>query len=151
MARRYAERGVLGYLDNCVAYNPGCFFMDLEHPYFYTANSRHSLFAVDTNWDIVFEKSGYANRAFEIELEPNFFGSDLRNLKPGGRYNESAYDFRCELNNYSADRAPSDRRPSSYETFPLFAEVLVSGDPTRYRSTLTPTNHWSNRPEAGAL
>jgi hypothetical protein len=89
--------------------------------------------------------------AFETELEPNFFVSDPRNLKPGGRYNESAYDFRCELNNYSADRAPSDRRPSSYETFPLFAEVLVSGDPTRYRSTLTPTNHWSNRPEAGAL
>lgn len=37
--------------------------MDLEHPYFYTANSRLSLFADDANRTIVFEKSGYANRA----------------------------------------------------------------------------------------
>jgi hypothetical protein len=56
-----------------------------------------------------------------------------------------------EYNNYSADRAPNDHRPSSYETFPLIAEVLVSGDPIRYRPTLTPTNHWNNWPEAGTL
>ncbi len=42
-------------------------------------------------------------------------------------------------------------KPTSYETFPLIAEVLVSGDPSRYRPTLAPTNHWSNWPEAGAL
>jgi hypothetical protein len=104
LARRYAERDILDYLDNCVAYNPGCFFMDLEHGYSHTANSRLSLFADDTNRANVFEKSGYANRALDIELELNLFGSDLRNLKPG---------------------------------------------PTRYRLTLTPTNQWSNRPEAG--
>jgi len=51
-----------------------------------------SLFADDANWAIAFEKSGYANRAFEIELALDFFGRDLRNLKPGGRYNEFAYN-----------------------------------------------------------
>ena len=61
-------------------YNPGCFLMDLEHPYSYTANSRLSLFAGDANRAIVFEKSGYANRAGEIEPELNLFGSDPRNL-----------------------------------------------------------------------
>ena len=56
-----------------------------------------------------------------------------------------------QYNNYSADRAPNGHRPSSYETFPLLTGVRVSGDPTRYRPTLPPTTHRSNRPEAGAL
>ncbi len=68
--------------------------MDLEHPYFYTANSRLSLFADDENWAIVFEKSGYANRGGRIELELNFFGNKLRNLKPGGLYNHFTYNSR---------------------------------------------------------
>ena len=42
----------------------------------------------------MFEKSGYANRALEIELELNLIGSDLRNLETGGRYNELAYNSR---------------------------------------------------------
>jgi hypothetical protein len=92
LARRYTERDVLDYLDNCVAYYPKCFFMDLEYPYFYSVNSRLSLFADDANWAIAFEESGYANRAFEIELALNFFGRDLRNLKLRGRYNEFAYN-----------------------------------------------------------
>ena len=56
-----------------------------------------------------------------------------------------------QYNNYSAGRAPNGHRPSSYETFPLLTGVLVSGDPNRYRPTLPPTTHRSNRPEAGAL
>jgi hypothetical protein len=90
--RRYTEDDILDYLDNCVVYNPGCFFMDLEHGYFHTANSRLSLFADDENWAIVFEKSGYANRASEIQLELNNFGRTLRNLQPGGLYNHFTYN-----------------------------------------------------------
>lgn len=41
--------------------------------------------------------------------------------------------------------------PSSYETFPLLAEVLVTGDAARFRPTLPPNNHWKNWPEAGGL
>ena len=66
--------------------------MDLEHGYFHTANSRLSLFADHPNWAIVFEKSGHANRALEIELELNLTGRDSRNPKPGGRYNELAHN-----------------------------------------------------------
>ena len=41
--------------------------------------------------------------------------------------------------------------PSTYETFPLLAEVLVTRDPSRSCPTLPPNNHWENWPEAGGL
>ncbi len=41
--------------------------------------------------------------------------------------------------------------PGGYETSPLIAEVLVSRDPSRFRPTLPPNNHWTNWPEAGCL
>ncbi|WP_416978032.1 DUF7003 family protein [Streptomyces sp. T028] len=44
-----------------------------------------------------------------------------------------------------------DSAPSDHETFRMPAEVLDSGDPARYRPTLPPNTHWSNRPEAGTL
>lgn len=42
-------------------------------------------------------------------------------------------------------------RPGSYETWQQIAEVIVSGDPSKYQPTLAPNSHWSNWPEAGAL
>jgi len=41
--------------------------------------------------------------------------------------------------------------PSTHETFPLLAEVIETRDPSRFHSTLPPTSHWSNWPEAGQL
>ncbi|WP_033252208.1 DUF7003 family protein [Kitasatospora phosalacinea] len=41
--------------------------------------------------------------------------------------------------------------PGEHETFRLIAEVLDSGDPSRYRPTLAPNTHWSHWPEAGTL
>src|SRR5262245_39416822 len=58
--------------------------MDLGHGYFYTANSRLTLYGDDGRWAIVFEKSGYANRDGRIELELNFFGNCLHNLDRAG-------------------------------------------------------------------
>jgi hypothetical protein len=67
-------------------YNPGCFFVAyLENGYFYAANSRRSLFADVANSSIVFENSGYANRALGFEPKLNFFGSEPSNLISGGR------------------------------------------------------------------
>ena len=254
MSRSYTKEDILNYLDNCVVYNPGCFFMDLEHGYFYTANSRLSLFASDTCWAIVFEKSGFANRSYEIQLELNFFGDHLRNLEPGGLYHHFNYNSKyftlvdgdalseieadveqlstsanqvrlrgkpvsipntkeeyakwipdilsreypthvafqdvgrflafeyadeCRAtmdelrtclpdgppsslvmhidewhhrayNNYG-ENGPYGDKPSSYETFPLIADVLVSGDAGRFQPSLPPTSHWSNWSEAGGL
>jgi hypothetical protein len=248
------RKSIVEYLDNCVIGNPFCFFMDLGHGYFYTANSRLSLFGDGEDWAIVFEKSGYSNRGMRIELELNYFGSTLRNLESAGldgrflcnaKYIElvsgkdledievdyeavspaatqiklrggyvvlpsSVEGYRkwfadwaddsdepiqfAELGRYLAfeyeglcratmdelrtclpeglaflmhidawhhryyyfyengpDRAILGDKPSSYETFPMIADVLVSGDTSRYRPTLPPTNHWSNWPDAGGL
>lgn len=56
------------------------FFIDLEHPYFYTAGSRLTLYADENRWAIVFEKSGYANRGLRGEIEFAYFGNCLINL-----------------------------------------------------------------------
>src|SRR5262245_57095947 len=75
MPKRFVSKDVIDYLDTCVIDEPYCFFMDLGHGYFYTANSRLTLYGDDGRWAIVFEKSGYANRDGRIELELNFRSS----------------------------------------------------------------------------
>jgi hypothetical protein len=42
-------------------------------------------------------------------------------------------------------------RPSEIESFRQIADVLVSGNPTSYRSTTEPNTHWSNWPDSGRL
>jgi hypothetical protein len=255
LATRFSAKDVIDYLDTCIIDEAYCFFMDLEHGYFHTANSRLTLYADEARWAIVFEKNGYSNRAFRIDLELNFFGNCLRNL---GRAGESdrytcnakfvtlvdrdaldaiASDFEQvspaasavkvrgqsvtlpstkagwakwvpDIDDESVFERPTfwdlarflafeyvdlcratdaEKRlclpadlpqimtldawhhrdyshyvngpdnklmgdaPSSYETFPLLADVLATRDPSRYRPTLPPNNHWSNWPEAGSL
>lgn len=41
--------------------------------------------------------------------------------------------------------------PSSYETYPMLADCLVSGDGSRYVPTLAPNTHWKNWPESGSM
>jgi hypothetical protein len=229
--------------------------MDLEHGYFATANSRLTLLGDKRHWAIVFEKSGYANRASEIQLELNYFGSCLRNLEPGGAYHQFNYNSKyiplvdvdslnaieaefetvdisaetvllrdqevalprslekyekwvpgirhretdekpdfADLGRYLAfeyeslcratyseisqclpdglavilqldewhhksysfytngpDHGVMGSPPSSYETFPMLAEVLVTKDVEKYRPTLKPNSHWRNWPGAGKL
>ncbi len=250
MTSGFTVKDVLRFLDGCIAGQPYWFFMDLQHGYFYTANSRLTLYADEYRWAIVFEKNGYANRALEIQLELNFFGNCLGNLDRAGsngqfisnaklirlvpegdlrkietgfeqvshnaasvlvrgqpvpvpltkegyakwvpdihegapsrpdfkdlaRYLAFEYADLCRATDAEKRQClPADlpalmtvdawhhrhyagdygvvmgEPPSSYETFPLLAEALVTRDPSRYRPTLAPNNHWSNWPEAGSL
>lgn len=41
--------------------------------------------------------------------------------------------------------------PGKSWTFQMIAEVLVSGEPSRYQPTQPPNTHWSNWPEGGKL
>ena len=84
MPARFTAKDVVDYLDNCIIDEPYCFFMDLQHGYFYTANSRLTLYADESRWAIVFEKNGYANRGLRVEIELNFFGNCLHNLDRAG-------------------------------------------------------------------
>jgi hypothetical protein len=86
MPARFTAKDVVDDLDNCIIDEPYCFFMDLQHGYFYTANSRLTLYSDQSRWAIVFEKNGYANRGLRVEIELNFFGNCLQNLDLEGRY-----------------------------------------------------------------
>ncbi len=59
------------------------FFIDFEHPYFYTAGTRLTLFADEKRWAIVFEKAGYSTGNNCGEIEFAYFGNCLQNLKSG--------------------------------------------------------------------
>jgi hypothetical protein len=41
--------------------------------------------------------------------------------------------------------------PSTYETYRLIAEVLETKNPSRFKPTRSPNNHWINWPYAGSL
>jgi hypothetical protein len=84
MPERFTAKDVVDQLDNCIMDEPYWFFMDLQNGYFYTANSRLTLYADESRWAIVFEKNGYNNRALRIDLELNFFGNCLQNLDRAG-------------------------------------------------------------------
>jgi hypothetical protein len=259
MPASFSAKDVVDYLDRCIIENPLWSFMDLQHPYTYTANSRLTLYADDTRWAIVFEKNGYENQNGTIMLELNFFGNCLQELERGGADNRYTSNTRYltladgddwdeirldladgvwpaatsmrlrdrtvqlpatkqhyakwvpdidenaavgqpvgipaglgrpapeDLGRYVAfeyadlcratdaekrlslpgdlaeimtvdewhhrhyyyyrngpDQEVMGDAPSSYETFPLLAEVLVTRDPSRFRPTLPPNNHWSN-------
>ena len=73
MRANFTADNVLEFMDNCVVKEPCWFFMELDHGYFHTANSRLTLYADNTRWAIVFEKNGYANRGYRIEVETHYF------------------------------------------------------------------------------
>lgn len=252
---KYTAQNIIEYLDN-LPYVIHYSFVDLGHPYFYTANSRLTLFADETRWAMAFEKSGYTPRGFRVELNLNYFGNCLENLEPipnsdecynsqfltlidGGelvrieigneslefaegvrsgvkevklrgqyvkiphtkrgyvkwvpdimtrdypekidymdlaRYLAYEYEEMCratdeELRSHIPTDLPKimvidewhhksysvyngsvlGDPPSSYETYRLIAEVLETKDPSRFKPTLNPNNHWINWPYAGSL
>ena len=79
----FTQQDILFYLDQFdqETYH---FFIDLEHPYFHTAGSRLTLYADETRWAIVFEKSGYSNAGVRGEIDLTYFGNCLVNLQSEG-------------------------------------------------------------------
>ncbi len=65
------------------------FFLDLEHGYCETAGSKIHLYADEARWAIVFEKSGYQNRATRAEIELCYFGNCI--TYPVSEYPERNY------------------------------------------------------------
>lgn len=52
---------------------------------------------------------------------------------------------------HQPDFSCDDNPPSNAEVYQQLAEVLVSGDLTRYAPTKSPNTHWSHWPESGEL
>lgn len=72
------------------------------------------------------------------------------------RFDQSIPDVKAMIERELAQSAMMnaeewEKRPSSYETWQQIAEVIVTGDASKYQPTLEPNSHWSNWPEAGAL
>lgn len=72
MTGTFSAADVLEFLDGCLRDHPTWAFIDLEHPYVYTANSRLTLYANETTWALVSEVSGYnpAVQHFEHSAAP---------------------------------------------------------------------------------
>lgn len=51
------------------------FFLDIEHGYCVTAGSYIHLYADETKWAVVFEKSGYQNRGCSAEITLDYVGN----------------------------------------------------------------------------
>lgn len=251
MTGTFTADDVVGFLDRYMIENPTWQFVDLEHPYVYTANSRLTLYANETHWAMVSEVSGFNPRAYRFYLTLTFFGNRLERLKPISNQNRHTYNIDLvtlieqsamnhavehfaksatpvdvevrdrsvqvpakvsafvpqirsgswpkgaepqDLGRYIAyeyadlcratdaekrahlpadlpelmtidewhhrrwsyvhgveSPGPIGSAPSSYETYRLVAEVLATRDPSRWRPTLAPNNHWSNWPVAGSL
>ena len=72
-----------------VKYN---FCLDLEHGYCETVGSRIHLYADESRWAIVFEKSGYQNRGTYAEIELTYVGNCIN-------YNVERYPERNYISN----------------------------------------------------
>jgi hypothetical protein len=82
MKSSFTQEDILNYLEETGQENYH-FFIDFEHPYFFPAGSRLTLYADDKRWAIVFEKSGYSTGNNCGEIEFAYFCNCLINLKSG--------------------------------------------------------------------
>jgi len=84
MANTFTADDVLKFLDRCLKDNRLWSFVNLEHPYVYTANSRLTLYADETRWAIVSDVSGYNPRADLFLSTVTWLGNALERLPRGG-------------------------------------------------------------------
>jgi hypothetical protein len=89
------------------------------------------------------ETSGDLFRATDIELH-TYLPNDIPKIIEIDQWHYKPYGPAYEDQGLSV-------KPSSYETFQMIAEVLVSGDKSKWKPTLSPNNNWRNYPEAGEL
>lgn len=82
MNSSFTQKDILNYLEE-TGQETYHFFIDFEHPYFFTAGSRLTLYADKNRWAIVFEKSGYSTGNSCGEINLTYFGNCLRNLESG--------------------------------------------------------------------
>ena len=127
----YSQKDILEYLEHYdqETYH---FFIDLEHPYFFTAGSRLTLYADETRWAIVFEKSGYSTGSSAAEIEFAYFGNCLTNLKSEIPGNETTSNMSSEwiIDNTELERIQHD-----------FELVAKDKNQVKVRDTFLPIEH----------
>lgn len=89
---RFTIADVMTKLDEADRYDCYNQFFNLEHPYFYTAGSAMTLFADDTRWAFVFEKSGYSQQSGYPQIELTYFGNCLHSLDKAGHIGQFTHN-----------------------------------------------------------
>ncbi len=105
-----------------------------------------------------------AQRMAESPVDADFAGRDLlRSLLPEYRAGLLATDGELEkhlkakvplvlrLDEWHHPDVSAGELPSNSEAFKMIAEVLATGDASRYKPTQEPNTHWSNWPMGGDL
>lgn len=106
----------------------------------------------------------FARHGIKPEEPPNILGHELLRLLVA-RHRELFIatdeeirervpaDLPCivQLDSWHHPDLVNGELPSGSEAFQMIAEVLVSGDATRYRPTEQPNTHWGNWPDGGTL
>ncbi|MBB3054589.1 DUF7003 family protein [Mucilaginibacter gotjawali] len=118
------------------------FMLDLEHGYCVTAGSRIHLYADKNRWAIVFEKSGYQNRAGDAEIELDYFGNCIN--YPVDKYPERNYITNTSnivlISGGEYERI-RNKKGSDYEQFelisPLANEVNIRGKKVKIEHDLS--------------
>jgi len=114
--------------------------------------------------DLDLSSEKLAEQGIELVEPPEITGADLlRSLLPQHRADLLATDAELRarvpadlpqilrLDQWHHPDVAGSELPSASPTFRMIADVLVSGDPTRYQPSAPPNTHWSHWPEGGTL
>ncbi|WP_131368670.1 DUF7003 family protein [Chryseobacterium luteum] len=116
------------------------FFLDLEHGYCETAGNRIHLYADEKQWAIVFEKSGYQNRATRAEIELDYIGNCIE--YPVDKYPERNYITNANnivlIDSDEYARIENKQAGNDLETFELIDENTKE---IKVRNKLIPFNN----------
>ncbi len=66
-------------------------------------------------------------------------------------HQDAYYKGRHYISQYQFEDETSGAKPSSYETYRMIADILVSKDTSKWKPTLKPNNDWRNWPKAGYM
>jgi len=99
---------------------------------------------------------------FQLDFAPSFSQEELDRIYQFNQEltGKAAMDFDSfadsvrhqEMRSKSQDwQQWEQNRPSVYETWQQVAKVIVTGDTSFYRPSMSPNTHWSNYPESGSL
>ncbi|MEM1325780.1 MAG: hypothetical protein AAGI23_07500 [Bacteroidota bacterium] len=103
------------------------FFLDLEHGYFHTADSRIHLYADTKRWAVIFEKIGYNNRGFIAEIDLNYIGNCVAYvLEDNGTYESISNTKAIYLIDNREFNRIQNKVGSDMEQFELIAPEMQS-------------------------
>ncbi|RYY58055.1 MAG: hypothetical protein EOO09_00345 [Chitinophagaceae bacterium] len=150
MTAKFTHEEIISYLSS-TGQEQYHFLIDLEHPYFFTAGSRLTLFADNDRWAIVFEKAGFSTGSACGMLELSYYGNCLRNTtEPNGQTSNSKYVTLIEYDDLQAITEPDGFEQVAANAIEIRVRdkiVPIQNDPSEYRAKGIDPTGYSDRPD----